>query len=182
MYASPIGEELGASLEELGLAVVSSAGMLVGIIVYVRLAGLRSFSKMSSFDFTVTVAFGSLLAAVSISSSSLAVGVVAAGALLGTQACIALLRQRTTFGQIVDNTPMVLMARGEYFDDNLRQARVTRSDVSAKLREANALDISEVRAVVLETTGDVSVLHGTGPLHPSLLEGIVGGERVLQME
>ena len=30
----------------------------------------------------------------------------------------------------------------------------------AKLREANVLDISEVRAVVLETTGDISVLHG----------------------
>nr|WP_243405031.1 DUF421 domain-containing protein [Pelagivirga sediminicola] len=28
------------------------------------------------------------------------------------------------------------------------------------MREANALDLSPVRAVVLETTGSISVLHG----------------------
>lgn len=32
--------------------------------------------------------------------------------------------------------------------------------MSGKLREANVLDLSQVRAVILETTGDVSVLHG----------------------
>ena len=37
---------------------------------------------------------------------------------------------------------------------------MARSDLVAKLREANVLDLKQVRAVVLETTGDVSVLHG----------------------
>ena len=41
----------------------------------------------------------------------------------------------------------------------MRRAHVTRDDVRAKLREANVLDYSQIRAVVFETTGDVSVLH-----------------------
>ena len=39
----------------------------------------------------------------------------------------------------------------------------------AKLREANALNFGQVRAVVLETTGDISVLHGEH-LDPAILD------------
>lgn len=44
--------------------------------------------------------------------------------------------------------------------DNMRKARVTESDLWSKLREANVLNLNQVRAVVFEATGDISVLHG----------------------
>ena len=52
----------------------------------------------------------------------------------------------------------------------------THADLVAKLREANVLDFSSVRAVVFEATGDISVLHGEGPLDERLLAGVQGGE------
>lgn len=61
--------EITTSSSQLGFVVVSAVLMLAGIIGYVRLIGLRSFSKMSSFDFAVTVAMGSVLAAVALSGS-----------------------------------------------------------------------------------------------------------------
>ncbi|AGP78929.1 hypothetical protein I633_15860 [Alteromonas mediterranea 615] len=61
---------------------------------------------------------------------------------------------------IMQNTPVILMRNGEIIDGALEKTRVARSDLLAKLREANVLDLNEVRAVVLETTGDISVLHG----------------------
>lgn len=45
----------------------------------------------------------------------------------------------------------------------------------AKLREANVLDLSQVRAVVFESTGDIAVLHTTDSdqeLKDWLLEGV----------
>jgi uncharacterized membrane protein YcaP (DUF421 family) len=56
-----------------------------------------------------------------------------------------------------------LMKDGVFLDENLEVTRVTRDDIYAKLREANALRLSEVRAVILEATGDISVLHGNKP-------------------
>ena len=44
-------------------------------------------------------------------------------------------------------------------EDNLKRARVTKGDLRAKLREANVTRRSQIRAVVFETTGDISVLH-----------------------
>ena len=44
-------------------------------------------------------------------------------------------------------------------------------DLIAKLRESNVLDFAEVRAAVLETTGDISVLHGDA-CDEALLRGV----------
>ncbi len=40
------------------------------------------------------------------------------------------------------------------------------------------LNFDQVVAVVLETTGDISVLHGDDPLDPDLLHGVIGVERL----
>jgi len=52
------------------------------------------------------------------------------------------------------------MTDGEILHETLRATRVAEEDLIAKLREANGLDLAPVRAAVLETTGDISVLHG----------------------
>ena len=104
--------EITTSWSNVAYVVVSAAAMLAGIIIYVRLAGLRSFSKMSSFDFAVTVVYGSLLAGTTMSRSSLIDGLVAAGGLLALQVLIALGRSRRSWAAIVDNEPVVLMRNG----------------------------------------------------------------------
>jgi uncharacterized membrane protein YcaP (DUF421 family) len=54
----------------------------------------------------------------------------------------------------------------------LTKARVTHSDVYAKLRQSNVHRMDQVIAVVLETTGDVSVVHGEGPLDAELYDNV----------
>jgi len=75
---------------------------------------------------------------------------------------------------IGENNPILLMRNGEILVDNLQKSGVTRADLMAKLREANVLQLSEVKAVIFETTGDVSVLHGEKEtaVEKCLLEGI----------
>jgi uncharacterized membrane protein YcaP (DUF421 family) len=54
---------------------------------------------------------------------------------------------------------MMLMDGTQILHKNLKKARVTESDLRSKLREANVLELSQVRAVIFEATGDISVLH-----------------------
>lgn len=93
-------------------------------------------------------------------------------ALLGGQWLIAQLRQRTNLLAVLENEPLLLMDGPRFLEANMTQARVTRADVLAKLREANVTHLDDVLAVVLETTGDVSVLHGGGPLDERLLDTV----------
>jgi uncharacterized membrane protein YcaP (DUF421 family) len=149
---------------------------LVWIVALVRIVGLRAFSKMTSFDFVATVAAGSLLATAATSDgwSAYFQALVALGALFAVQYVIARLRKASDgFETAIQNEPLLLMRDGVMIESALAKSRVARSDVIAKLREANALELTKVRAVVLETTGDISVLHGDH-VDPVLLEGVRG--------
>ncbi len=133
------------------------------VILITRIAGKRTFAKMSSFDFAVTIAMGSILAdAVNKPVSSLMPAFVSLALLAFLQVLFAkILSSSDSFEKAMTNTPILLMKDGEIFEDNLKKALVSRADLMGKLREANVLQLSEVRAVVFETTGDISVLHTT---------------------
>jgi uncharacterized membrane protein YcaP (DUF421 family) len=163
---------LFTSWENAGWIVLSGAVMLLVVVAIIRVVGLRSLSKMSSFDFAVTVAIGSILGSVVASSSSVAEGALAVGSLLAMQWIIAQFRRRSFGGRVVDNTPLLLVRDGTFLDDALTTARVTRSDVYAKLRQANVHTMDQVIAVVLETTGDISVVHGDGRLDAELYDNV----------
>jgi len=143
------------------------------VVVLVRINGLRSFSKMTNFDFVMTVAIGSLLAGASQSTSwsSFTQTILAMAALFVVQYATARMRKTSdTFETLMQNKPVVLMRDGKILHKALAETRVAEGDLVAKLREANVLDFSEVRAVILETTGDISVLHGN-KCSESLLQG-----------
>lgn len=150
-------------LDVLLRGLILTALAMFWVVMLVRVNGLRSFSKMTNFDFVMTVAVGSLLAGASQSTSwaAFAQSLAAMAALFIVQYVMARLRKASdTFETLIQNQPVVLMRNGKIFDKALIKTRVARDDLIAKLREANALDFSEVRAVILETTGDISVLHG----------------------
>ncbi|MGB7405549.1 MAG: YetF domain-containing protein [Pacificimonas sp.] len=150
---------------------------MVWVVLLVRVVGLRAFSKMTNFDFVMTVATGSLLAGAGQATnwSSFAQVMVAMTALFLVQYLTARLRKTSdSVEDVMQNDPILLMRHGEINHDALQKTRVAESDLIAKLREANAIDMSKVHAVVLETTGDVSVLHGDDDLDDRLIQNIRG--------
>jgi len=153
-------EYFGSSLGSFVAIAISAIVIFIVIIALTRISGKRSFSKMSSFDFASTIAIGSIIASAIISSSvSLTQGAFALAAIFGMQSLVAWLRRFKRFQDTVDNDPLLLMDHENILRDNLKKAHVTEGDLRAKLREANVLDLSQVRAVVFENTGDIAVLH-----------------------
>ena len=61
---------------------VTAVGIYAGLMLFTRLMGLRSFSKLSSHDFAMTVGIGSILASTVLSKNpSLLQGLVAIASL-----------------------------------------------------------------------------------------------------
>lgn len=142
------------------MVIMSTLGIYFALIIFTRLAGVRTFSKMSSFDFAVTVAIGSLIASTILTKSPpLIQSIVAMGTLFIIQMGIAALRETEFVRNLVDNKPILLMNGTELLEENMKKAKVTREDVLGKLREANVTQFNQIKAVVMETTGDISVLH-----------------------
>ena len=138
-----------------------------------RIVGLRSFSKMTTFDFVMTVAMGSLLAGAAQATEWRAVVQAGAGmaGLFAVQWAIARARHASDrVEQAVQNTPVILMRDGKVDEEAMRATRVAYHDLVAKLRAADVKDFADVRFVVLETTGDISVMQG-GTVSRRLLDG-----------
>ncbi|MDR5589217.1 DUF421 domain-containing protein [Christiangramia sp. SM2212] len=153
--------------------VITAIGIYIAIIVFTRIAGKRSFSKMSSFDFAMTVALGSMIATTVLSKSvSLWEGIMGLAIIYILQLFVAILRRFKIVRDSVDNGPLLLMDGQNILHENLKKSRVTEEDLRSKLREANVIRLKEVRAVVFEATGDISVLH-TGDMDEQLEDWLI---------
>ncbi|NNF63879.1 MAG: DUF421 domain-containing protein [Acidimicrobiia bacterium] len=160
------------SWSEAGAIAAASVLAVGGVILYVRIAGLRTFAKMSSFDFAITLAIGSILGSSALSTVPLVEGLLAIAVLIALKTAVAVMRRNRQVSRFLDNEPLLLMDGVNVVEANLRKAHVTESDIREKLREANVLRVEDIKAVVFETTGDISVLHGEGELAEELLEGV----------
>lgn len=152
----------GISIDKV-LAIISATFLIfIAIITLTRLSGKRSFSKMSSFDFASTIAIGSIIASgILLNDVTPAVAIVALSTLFTLQTLIAYFRRYVFFHNIIDNKPLLLMDGETILFENLKKARVTENDLRSKLRASNVMQLSEIRAVVMESTGDLSVIHSS---------------------
>lgn len=132
----------------------------VTLVVFLRLAGKRTLSKMNAFDLVVTVALGSTLATVLLTKDlALADGAVAFALLIGLQYVVTWSSVRVHWvRQLVTGEPSMLLHRGVLLSPALRRTRITEAEVRAAVRAAGVASLSEVEAAVLETDGSFSVI------------------------
>ncbi len=135
---------------------------LIWVIALIRILGLKTLSKMTAFDFVVTLATGSLLATAATAAEwpGFWRALSAMATLLAAQYLLARARRTGAIRRLLENEPLMLVHRGRFIESALTESRVTRDDVIAKLRAASVYDIGDVGAVVLEATGDISVIAG----------------------
>ena len=165
----PIDELMFDSWGAIGRIVVVGTLAYVGLVVLLRVSGKRTLAKFNAFDFVVTVALGSTLATALLNdSTTLAEGLAAFGLLIGLQWLVAWLSVRSAhFRKAVRSKPALLMHQGQFLDDQMRRERVTRDEVLAALRANGLADRAEASSVVMESTGDLTVLTGSIDAPPS---------------
>lgn len=143
-------------------------------LLVARAVGLRAFSKANAFDFAATIATGSLVAQAGTRSTwnEFLQAIAAIGAVFLFQYLLARGRLRSkSFARAIDNTPVLLMRDGEFLQTAMEETRVTRAALLEKIRMSNVNRIKDIRAIVLEDTGDIAVMTGDD-LDPALLEGV----------
>ena len=149
------------------------------LVALLRLTGKRTLTKMNAFDFIITVAFGSTFASVLLDKSvSYAEAAVAFTMLVLMQFAVtfASTRSRVVEG-LVKNVPSLLVWRGRMREEAMERARVTEAEVLAACRQEGVHALDEVEALVLETTGEFSVLTAVarrGPSQASTLRTVEG--------
>ncbi|APX85929.1 hypothetical protein BV511_15205 [Methylorubrum extorquens] len=146
----------------MGLLRVIVVGPLayVALILFLRISGKRTLTKLNAFDLVVTVALGSTLSSIVLTKSvALLEGILALATLIGLQYLITWSSVRSArIRSLVKAEPTLLAHKGSLIESAMRQQRMTRADVLSALRTQGWDDLSQAAAVVLETDGSISVL------------------------
>lgn len=131
-----------------------------GTILLLRLSGKRTLSKWNSFDFVVTIAFGSILASALLSDGTgVAQAMVGIGLLILLQFIITWLAVRSGAIQaLIKSEPSLLLFKGKMIENTLERQRVAEGEVLAAIRLSGHSSIDSVDAVILETDGSFSVI------------------------
>lgn len=132
----------------------------ISIVILLRVSGKRTLSKMNAFDFVVTIALGSALASVATSKNvALADGLAVFGVLIFMQFLLTWLSVRIkSFKKLITSQPSMLLYKGMVIEENIKKERVTMEELNNAARKKGLSDISEADIVVLETTGDITII------------------------
>ncbi len=145
-----------------GMARILIVGVLsyVILIVFLRLSGKRTLSKMNAFDLIVNISLGSILATILLNDSvPLTHGLLAFGVLIALQFAVTWSSVRVPWiRRFVTGEPALVLHQGSFLPAALKRARVTQDEVRAAVRSAGLCDLGMVAAVVIETDGSFSVV------------------------
>ena len=130
------------------------------LILFIRISGKRTLSKMNAFDFLVTVALGSCLATVSINKNiALAEGALVYFTLIFLQFIITWLSVRVKkIKKLITSQPALLLYKGELLGNVMKRERITTEEIYMKARESGITNLNEIDVIVLETTGDITII------------------------
>ncbi len=157
----------------------------VAIIVMLRLSGKRTLSKWNAFDFVVTIAFGSILSSILLSTKdSFGTGILGFALLVLFQYILTWISARSSLVQkLVKAEPALLLYQGQFLDDVLKRERVAKGEVLAALRASGIGAIEDADAVVLETDGSFSVIADLSNSSASALKDVKECDRTaLQLQ
>lgn len=111
-----------------------------------------------------------------------AAGVIGLVKLLCCEAVFGLFRNNIRLHRVLNARPTVVLAHGQPQPDLMRKTHITYDELTSCIRKAGLSNLRQVRCIVLESSGALSVLGYNDTLDPEVLQGVFGADRVLAGE
>jgi uncharacterized membrane protein YcaP (DUF421 family) len=144
---------------DLGEVAAKAALMYATAVFLLRLAQRRTLSQWTAIDFAAAVAVGAIVGRTAVATGqSYAIGAVALVTILAAHSLVTFARMQRWFAKLVDHRVRVLVEHGELRRDQLFICGLTENDVLAKLRERGVHNLAELRYVLYETKGELTIV------------------------
>jgi uncharacterized membrane protein YcaP (DUF421 family) len=154
---------------------LTAAGIYIVIVAAIRIFGEKALAKMSGYDMIVTVALGSLVAALPLTRSvSLTDAIAAAVTFLVLQQITRYLQARfRRVHTLVRERPRLLLWNGRLLEDRMLESDISADEVRAAVRRSGFLSLKQVRAAILENDGEWSIIPQSKTPDMSAMEGLL---------
>lgn len=173
-------DTLGIELWRIPIVIISAIVIYLVLMLLIRLFGARVLSGLSGFDTMISIILGAVAGRVIIGHPpSVSAGIIGLVTLLCCEAAFGLLRDNVRLQRAIHTSPTVVLAHGQPQHDLMHKTHVTHEDLMSCIRRAGITNAQRVCCVILEPSGELSVLGYDSVLDPDVIEGVRGAERVL---
>ena len=147
-------------------------------LVGLRVAHRRTLMQWTAIDFAAAVALGAIIGRTAIAEGqSVAVGAAALVTILLAHYLVTVGRFHPRIARLVDHRVRVLVDHGRIRHDQLRRCGLTEDEVVAHLRQHGVATIAELRYVLYESKGELTVVreHSHTEPDPDLIKAGLRG-------
>lgn len=132
-------------------------------LILVRIAGRRAFGKWSALDIIISIIIGSCLSRTITGNAPLGGTLLAMALLMALHWVLAHGAARyRPFSRVVEGTSVKLAEKGVERTDARVANAISTKDLSEALRKAGVEDIADARLVMLEPSGNITVIKNEG--------------------
>lgn len=174
-----IGLELGIEAWRIPLVIASAVIIYLLFLIFVRVFGPRILGKLASFDAVVIIMFGAVAGRVIIGHPpTLAAGVIGLLTLMCLEAIFGAVQNLRGIRHAISGDPILLVAHGEFIEKNMRKAHVTKANIYTAARRAGIARLEQVKCIIMEPTGELSIVREGTDMEPDMLNGVIGRDLV----
>lgn len=151
---------LNGQTAELASVAAKMALMYAVALLGLRMAHRRTLAQWTTIDFAAAVAIGAIMGRTAIATGqSFLIGAVALATLLLAHWVVTMSRYNRWFAKAVDHRVRVIVDHGQLRRGQLGICGLTENDVTSKLRRQGVSSIRDLRYVLYETKGELTIVH-----------------------
>jgi uncharacterized membrane protein YcaP (DUF421 family) len=128
-------------------------------LILVRVTGRRAFGKWSALDIIISIIIGSCLSRTITGNAPLGATLLAMALLMALHWVLAHVAARyRVFSRLVEGTSVELATQGAERTDARIANAISTKDLDEALRKSGVEDVSDTRLVMLEPSGNITVI------------------------
>lgn len=142
-------------------SVLRAAAIYLVVLVVFRLAGRRTLSELTTFDFVLLLIIGEATQQALLGDDfSIANAALVIVSLVTFDIALSLLKNKSQwFAKLIDGEPMIIVEYGQLLERRVRKARIDENDILEAARHSQGLErIDQIKFAILEKDGKISII------------------------
>lgn len=153
--------------------ILTAAASVIALFLLTKLMGNKQVSQLSMFDYIIGISIGSIAAegATDLENPEHTLAAMIVYALIAWLVSV-VTGKSTWMRKVILGRPLILFDKGKFYRRNFKKARIDLSDFLTQCRNQGYFDLSQMRTVVFEYNGSLSILpmEQDRPLTPADLQ------------
>jgi uncharacterized membrane protein YcaP (DUF421 family) len=142
-------------------SVLRAAFIYFFLLIVFRIAGRRTLSEMTTFDFVLLLIIGEATEPVLLGDDpSVVQAAIVIITLLFINIAMSLIKSRwKTMEKLMDGVPTIIVEHGRLMQDRMSTARVSRDDVMEAARRMHGIErLEQIKYAIVEVSGGITIV------------------------